>query len=138
MKKVVPIWRVVVKDGKLLFHDKAGFQQYLGTLQDECQLVLKKWYKNRTDKENRYYWGVVVRLIADEVGEENKDNVHDFIQLQVGNSADVAGVKVPAGTSHMTTAEFEDYATRVRNWASKELHVFVPLPNEAESYDMNP
>lgn len=79
MKKVIPIWRVVVKEGRMLFHAKEDFLKYLTTIEGECQLIVKKWYKNRTDRENRYYWGVVVEVLRDFFG-YTKDEMHDAIK----------------------------------------------------------
>jgi len=81
MHKVIPIWRVVVKEGRMLFHAKEEFLKYLTTIEGECQLTVKKWYKNRTDRENRYYWGVVVEVLRDFFG-YTKDEMHDAVKWQ--------------------------------------------------------
>jgi len=39
-------------------------------------------------------------------------------------------VEVPKSTAELTTKEFEEYTTSIRQWASQELGVYIPTPNE--------
>jgi hypothetical protein len=35
-------------------------------------------------------------------------------------------------TSDLSTIEFEEYCSKIRMWASKELGVYIPSPNEPD------
>lgn len=88
--------------------------------------------------QNGYYWAVIVRMIADEIGEVDQQEVHDWLQVAVGNTKTMPnGIQIPAGTSHMDTLEAEEYYKRVRMWAAApgnlcEAGFFIPLPNETD------
>ena len=124
----------VSEDGSLSFSYPKVVKEYLRSLAGvEVDVQIGKHYKPRTEKENRYYWGVVIPIIASEVGEENPDVVHIWLQIAVGHKKTVCGVDVPRGTSDLSTAEFEEYASKARMFASKFLHVYIPLPNEGIS-----
>ena len=85
----------------------------------------------RSNQQNRYYWDIVVGLISECTGYE-PDEVHEILkqeflgkQLQLGEKTFTL-----ATTTNQTTLEFEDYLSKIRVWASKELGCYIPLPNE--------
>ncbi len=97
-----------------------------------CVTCGKPIGKTRSERENKYYWPVVVGIISDVTG--NSPNVvHEFLKSEHG-SKQVAlfngkEFHVPKSTTEMLTTEFEDYMSRCRVWAS-EQGWFIPLPNE--------
>ena len=94
-------------------------------------------FKQRSEPENRYYWGVVVTILRNELGEHSKYVVHEMLKSmflkEIHHIETVHGVKeieAPKSTTELSTAEFEDYLTSIRQWASMELGIFIPEPNE--------
>jgi len=87
---------------------------------------------------NGYLWGVVYKIIGDEIGEMDLDYIHSWAQIKTGNVKGMPdGSVIPAGTSEMTGGEFAEYCSRVRIWASTpgsvtEKGIYIPEPNEAE------
>lgn len=90
--------------------------------------------KPRSSNQNRYLWSVVYQLIAEHTGHSSEE-VHAFMKarflprrfIKIGGREELA----EKSTTDLTTAEFEEYAMRVRVFASQELGIQVPLPNEA-------
>jgi len=96
----------------------------------EYTVEIKRYFKNRSLAENRYYHGVVLKILGDELGYE-KDEMHYALKEKfIENWEDDNGLKQLKSTSRMDTTTFEEYLSKVRMWASKELHVYIPLPNE--------
>lgn len=133
-----------VKDGQVQYEDPEKVKNYLLFFfkdDQEVEVEIKKHQKRRTSGQpgedtnfNGYYWAVIVRMIADEIGEIDQELVHNWIQLSVGNFTVMSnGQKVPKGTSNMTGAEFSEYCSRVRIWAASPdgLNMFLPQPHEA-------
>jgi hypothetical protein len=90
----------------------------------------------RSDRQNRYYWGVVLKIIGQELG-YLPDEVH---QLMAKNflSYENKGDMFVKSTTKLKVAEMEDYLETVRRFASMELSIYIPLPNETEfQYDTN-
>lgn len=86
--------------------------------------------KPRSDEQNRYYWGVVIEILSNELGYE-KDQMHDiikwkFLKCPVNISEDMWSVR---STTDLSTSQFEDLMTKIRSWASINLGIFIPDPN---------
>lgn len=121
---------------------KANLQKY----EDGQELVVtvSAKRKKRTSGQpwedtnfNGYLWGVVYKIIGDEIGEMDLDYIHHWAQIKTGNVKGMPdGSVVPAGTSEMTGGEFAEYCSRVRIWASTpgsivENGLYIPEPNES-------
>lgn len=104
---------------------------------EDIILWLGKWYKPRTDAQNKYYWGVIVDLLIEHTGHD-KEDIHTFLKGEHIPKVNILGRDVPASTKRMSTQEFEQYASRIRMWASRELQVYIPEPNEAPSFAYDP
>lgn len=141
---IAPKFYGKIKGGKVEHQSPELFNNYLSfhfKEDQEVEITVKKKFKKRSSGQpgeeaniNGYYWMVVVRLIADEIGEIDQEIVHQWIQTAVGNVKVMRdGSKVPAGTSNMSGAEFAEYCSRVRMWAGNPdgLNMFIPQPNEA-------
>jgi hypothetical protein len=94
----------------------------------EVWVSLVKRSDSRSGNQNRYYWGVVVKILAEELGYIDEE-VHDSLKARF--LADYSGILPRVkSTTVLSTVEFEDYLSQVRTFASTELNVFIPLPNE--------
>lgn len=128
-----------------MINDRDQFDLYLQKFPDdtEMEMTISRKYKRRTaglpgekTNFNGYWWAVIIRMISDEMGELDDDYTHNLIQVEIGNvKMTKDGHPVPAGTKHLSGGEFADLCSRARMWASKELSLSVPEPNECE-YDM--
>lgn len=132
-----------IKNHKMIFHDPAAFGARLNKFEEgqELEVTIKKRFKLRTSGQpgeetnfNGYYWGVVVQMIADHCGYFEKDEIeqlHCWIQTEVNNVVRMPnGTTVPRGTSRLSGAEFSDYCSKVRTWASSHLNMYIPEPHE--------
>lgn len=121
----------VDENGALRFPDPSIVRDFLRTLAGfDVDVQIGKHYKRRTERENRYYWGVIIPLVAAEVGDEEPEFVHASLQIAVGHCKNILGRDVPLGTSTLSTVEFEEYAAKTRMFASKFLNLYIPEPNE--------
>jgi hypothetical protein len=135
--------------GKFVLDDRNLFDNYIQKYPDgkELEMTVKAKYKKRTsgqpDEEtnfNGYLWGVLYKIIGDEIGEMDLEDIHYWIQIKVGNIKVMPDRSViPAGTSDMSGGQFAEYCSKVRIWGSTpgnicENGMYLPEPNEAE-YD---
>jgi len=95
--------------------------------------------KIRSTEENNYYWGVVIEILSSEIGYP-KDEMHEILKalfLQetkyLKTHDGVVEAKISKSTSELTIAEFEDYLTKIREWAIMEFGILIPLPNEKDN-----
>lgn len=137
-----PKFYATVEAGRIAWIDREAVSRYMAKFESgtELQITIAKKYERRTqggpDEEtnfNGYYWAVPIRMIADEIGEESDELVHQWVQLAVGNVRVMNdGTKVPAGTRYMSGGEFADYCSRVRIFGMNTLNLSIPEPNETE------
>jgi len=128
--------------GRLMHCDPEEFSRYLRTFEDgtEMEIYIQRKKKLRTSGQpgestnfNGYYWGVIVQMVADYIGDMDTEYVSKNIELQVGNfKTNKNGDKIPLGTSKMTGGEFADYCMKARIWANQELGLNIPEPHQYE------
>lgn len=75
MKNIAPIFRGVVKEGRLFIRDKGLFENHLREMDGDVDVIVRIQKKIRSDKENRYYWGVVIPILCKHFG-YTKDEMH--------------------------------------------------------------
>jgi len=139
------------KGGRFIADDHDLMRNHLTNLEGQrVELTVARQKKVRSSGQpgepgnvNGYYWGVVVRIISDAMGELDDQVTHNILQMMFNKRAiTVAGhnIEVPAGTKEMDSAAFSDYCSRIRMWANMPGNitgrgVYIPEPNEAE-YDI--
>jgi hypothetical protein len=94
----------------------------------EIWLSLYPISKERSSNQNRYYWGVVIHIIANELG-YLPEELHDTLKAKflIDQSSKL---KIVRSTSNLDTVQFENYLSLIRVFASTDLNIFIPLPNE--------
>lgn len=134
MKKIRPKHQIKVRNGRPQFSNLERFYDDLRGFEGmDAYITIQEYRFKRSDAQNRYYWGVVVKMIADYAG-YFIDEVHEALKLKFLPTKEVlvAGQKylVASSTASLNTAEFEEYVSKIRIWADTELEIKIPEPNE--------
>lgn len=118
-------------DGRLHFDDPAAFAQVRAALRgQEVQVALERRQRLRSLRENAYYWGVVLPVLCEWSG-YTAEEMHDALKEKfLGKCDKRTKLWKTKSTAELTTAEFEDYVSEIRQWASEEHGLFIALPNE--------
>jgi len=129
-----------VEQGRLCWRDGPLAALVLSRLEGKAVDVdIARHNPTRTGQANRYYWGVVIAILADHTG-YTPDEIHDVLKrrflpktLALSNrNGELIGEDVIGGsTAALDIAEFGDYVTRIKAWALDDLGVFIPNPDEA-------
>jgi len=82
----------------------------------------------RSQKQNAYMWGVVYKIISGDTG-YSADEVHQLMGEKF-LSYEKKGKKFVLSTTTLNTKEMEGYLEDIRRFASMELSIDVPVPNE--------
>lgn len=99
----------------------------------EVELTVERKKKRRSNNQNAYYHGVVVPMIAQAMGEDSCEDVHNYLKAEFNWKYIVIGdeeKKFPQSTAKLSTAEFSEYVAKIQRWASEFLSLYVPDPNE--------
>lgn len=127
-----------IKDGKLVLDDSYAFKTAMCRLKDGARLTLtvEREKDRRSVEANRYYWGVVIKLIAQETGQPAQD-IHDdlrdrFLRKTI-TYTDSAGLirerEFSRGSSGLTIAEFYDFVEQARLFAAEFFGLRIPDPD---------
>jgi hypothetical protein len=105
-------------------------------------ITFSKPKKNRSNNQNRYYWGLVLPLIQngllDATGElRSYDNIHYKILLplfaptnEIVNKDTGECIVERLTSSDLTTTQFCEYIIEIQKWAAEFLGIDIPSPNE--------
>ncbi len=112
----------------------AAVMAILSLPDDPTHVVSISEYKSkRNAQQNAYYWGVVLKTIADETG-DSADAMHEFFKEKFlsGEKIHVLGVDVMVypSTTKLGVKAFAEYINQVCHFALHELHIYMP----AEEY----
>ncbi len=124
-----PVFRLKVDRGRVL--ETRGYQKYIQSLKTGYyDFVVRKPKKNRTLRQNRYYWGVVVKVLADHFG-YTIDEMHEALKWKFLQKKD-APLPTVKSTTELSTVEFTDYLESVWRWAATEYSVYIPDPDKVD------
>lgn len=100
----------------------------------ECGRPLKK---GRSNEQNRYYWGVCIALLSEHTGFD-REEMHEILKRRflrhtvwVHHKDGIQEqVVISKTTTKLTTKQFEEFLTGIRQWSAQDLGVVLPEPNE--------
>jgi len=125
------IHRGKVKKGKFKPNDPTAFILEFAKLEGrEVEVTVQKKRKHRSGQQNKYYHGVVVALIAEELGYTPQE-AHNALKVEFLTNNDGKLPRV-GSTAELTTVEFLDFIAKVQQFASEELGIFIPDPTEVD------
>lgn len=119
-----------VKNGEIHYTNAELMAAWLSKNEDkEVKVELTRRNKNdRSIEQNSYYWGVLVKEVADFTGEE-ADEIHEFYKSEF-LAYDGLFIKKFKSTTELNTEEFNEYCRKIRMWAWHFLTMHLPEPNE--------
>lgn len=129
---------------KLKLIDRDLFMQKVETLDNKNVLLeIKEIQSQRSLNQNNYYWGVVVQMLADELGYDI-DEMHEVLkfrflqkEMEFKVKEKVEVLKGTMSTTELNTKEFEKYLLNIRTWASSYIGLIIPEPNESNYENIN-
>ena len=110
-----------------------GFYKWLTTLEGQAvEVIVRKQRKQRSDNQNRFYWGVIIEMLSEFTG-YTREEMHEALKFRfLAAGQDENGLVKIRSTATLTTDEFINYTNNIVIWAAQELGVFVPDPGSAE------
>ena len=110
---------------------------------EQLEVNIKKFHRQRTIAQNNYVWGVVIPTIRAWMKERTgscstKEGMYAFLRISVVGQEvlieEIAGVEVPVvggkRFSQMTTVEFAEAIDKIiLHYAEQGLEIPLPVPN---------
>ncbi|NNL42028.1 MAG: hypothetical protein HKO79_06000 [Desulfobacterales bacterium] len=103
------------------------------------KIVIRRLTKSkvRSVEQNAYYWGVVIKMLADHfgyIGPGEKDDLHEAMRSKFLVYQGKFGPQVMS-TTQLDTATFERYLEAIRFWAAVNYDIKIPMPNQVDTPD---
>jgi hypothetical protein len=116
---------------KLTLDVPRQFRAYLQRLKgEEVEVEIRKRRSKRSGKQNAYWHGVVVALLAQECG-YTPDEMHQALKAKFLGEDDLrSGLRRIGSTAKLNTQQFVELTDRVVLWAAEDLGVIIPQPEK--------
>lgn len=106
-------------------------------------IQIKRYHARRSVNQNAYYWGVVIPMIMEEMGELDSQYTHNLLKeimspkfpwmREEGREVNGKWIDGPLKSSKdYDKAQWEELMSAVRIWASINLGINIPEPNQTE------
>ena len=120
---------------KIEFYDRELFDKSLDHFRgkDAC-LEISPIDKKRSVPQNRYLFGVVIELLVTETedfGGWDSYSVYKHLERKFLNDYPIDEPREWVHIKNLSTVDFEELMTKVREWASMEVGCYIPEPHEA-------
>jgi len=123
------------KPTTLILDERDKFTENLCNFEGkDVWITIDRIFNQRSQNQNRYYWGVVIKILGDHLG-YTRDEMHDALRWQFLRVEHDKGPPTVQSTTDLSTVRFEDYLAEIRFWAWDEFQVMIPLPNEVTILD---
>jgi hypothetical protein len=112
-----------------VFADRKAVAEWSRTLEgQEIEVVIRRRRYRRSRQANKYYWKVVVGLIAECTGNSSLE-AHEILKtLFLPCEKD----DVEWSSARLSPREFWEYVESIREFARNTLNCFIPDPDSAE------
>ena len=103
----------------------------------EVLITIERARATRSLEQNRYYFGVVLRLLSEHTG-YTVDELHEYCKLRFNakrvSFCDADGVvkdedRIGQSTTKLNRVTFGEYCEAIRQWAAADLGVVIPDPD---------
>ena len=134
IEMATPIFTGIIDKGKLTLDNPQRYLVHLSKFEGKrIEIVLRKRRSQRSDGQNRWYWGVCVEILANHCGYDPEE-MHEALKIKFlsDRTEDEKGLMRVGSTARLTTDEFIAYTNRVVRWAAESLYVYIPSPNEVD------
>lgn len=127
-----------IEDGKLVLDDSYTFKTAMWRFRNgRVTLTVEQGKDRRSAAANRFYWGVVIKLIAEETGQDPQD-IHDdlrdrFLRKTILYTDKSTGLiherEFARGSSGLTVNEFYTFVEQARLFAAEFFGMRIPDPD---------
>jgi len=122
-----------VTNGKLVHQER--FNEILKSFEGKKVKITFDSTNRRSKDQNAYYFGVVLKLLAEHTG-YTVEEMHEICKYKfLGyDLKELEGENIPLinSSAKLSTVDFMGYIEEIRGWAASELSVNIPDPNQTE------
>jgi hypothetical protein len=131
------VTNAAIQGGRLRIRNRRAFDLALAAMTDGSEVLvsIERVRATRSQAQNRWYWGCIVKAISDTTGYDPLE-VHELLKekflpktLALPDKDGIANEFVIGGsTTKLNKVEFGEYCETVRRWAAECLAIDIPDP----------
>lgn len=99
---------------------------------DKIEVILRKQTKKSSNAQNRYYYGVICKLLSEHTG-HSIDEIDCILKWKFLKQTDAQGMEFVPSKMDLSTVDREEFHESCRRWAAVVLEVNIPLPERIEA-----
>jgi hypothetical protein len=96
---------------------------------DDLEIIVRKKLPKSSNQQNRYYWGVIVKLISEYTG-HTPEEVHAILKYKFLRRRSQEGFEFVPSAMALSTRDREAFHDDCRLWGNVVLGLNIPEPNE--------
>lgn len=134
--KIIPIFKILIKDGifSMVESEKSRFQKFLLSMSGEYEMIIRRKFNKRSRKQDGWYFGLVLPMIGDAMGETDLPYVHACMKdrfLSI-TKVDKKGIthKATGRYAKLNTEQAGNYIEKVRHFAAEFYSLDIPDPDK--------
>jgi hypothetical protein len=137
---VTPVFEAEKRGKKLHIpqYVKLRMLKWLDTIKEGTRLevIIRPAKKRVTNDQRGYYWGVVIPILAEYFGHDNKDDIHEDLKLYFNpiqsriNPDNIVGGSTTSMSANKFYGAENSYVKRIVRWAAQEYGIDIPDPDE--------
>jgi len=121
----------IVRDGKFHAENIQVFKGAFSGLEGKrVTVTVKKYHKDRSSNQNKYYWSVVLGVFGEYLGYTTEE-LHEAMKMKFLLVHSDGKPDTVRSTTELNTVEMEAYLESIRQFAAI-YGVSIPLPNEIQ------
>lgn len=130
---IIPIFKAKIENCILLIQERDNYNNWIAQLNNnEIEVIVRKPKKVRSDRQNRYYWGVVLKLISEVTGEDLEDLHNHFSYKWLASKGKSGKLISRKSTTSLSTIEFMEYIDKIIAWGEQFLNITFPEPDSVD------
>lgn len=111
-----------------MLDNKAEFTAHLHSLNGKrVNVSVEKQTRRRSNDQNEWYWGVILKLISEHTGQDPQ-SLHVAFKYKFSEKITLNGLVIPQSTRTRDTISFSEYCESIRQWAREFLNLDIPDP----------
>jgi len=129
---ITPIHLAEVVNNKVKYFDYLRYDEVVRSLNGKKVevIVSPRTKSQRSDRQNRYLFGVCYKLISEHTGFEVEE-VHELMKFRFLRSQ-VGKYETTRSTKKLTTVEFNEYIEKINRFCIEEFGFDIPLPSKVD------
>lgn len=134
--RIIPIFKVLIKDGvfSMIESESSRFKKMCLSMSGDFEMIIRKKFNKRSRSQDGWYFGLVIPMLADEMGETDLPYVHACMKDKFlsKTKVDKKGIahRATGRYAKLNTEQAGNFIEKVRAFAAEFYFIDIPDPDK--------